>query len=307
MDAQKGFPNYRKTAQQDANYVAPVEQYNVPIIHDTQEIERPANQHTITARYTDKAIEFIQQHRDKPFFVYLAHNLPHIPLYAGKEHLGTSRRGLFGDVIEEIDAGVGKILATLEQLDLNKNTLVVFTSDNGPWLPFATHGGSAGLLREGKGTTFEGGMREPTIFWWPGKLKPGVQIEMGATMDLLPTFCSLAGVAAPDDRTLDGYDLSPLLLGKTEAAIRDRVFYWREEQLWAVRVGPWKAHFITQGCYGIGPNRVEHDVPELYHLEHDPSEKYNIAGQHPDVLERLTKIAQEHRDSIQPVENQLNR
>jgi arylsulfatase A-like enzyme len=161
------------------------------------------------------------------------------------------------------------------------------------------------LLREGKGTTFEGGMREPTLFWWPGRVKPGVQIEMGATMDLLPTFCALAGVDPPGDRTLDGYDLSPLLLGKSAAAVRDRVFYWREEQLWAVRVGPWKAHFITQGCYGIGPERVEHQTPELYHLEHDPSEKYNIAQYHPDVIERLAAIAEEHRASVEPVENEL--
>lgn len=307
MDAQKGFPGYRQTAQGDANYVAPIEQYNVPVIHDTTEVERPADQRTITARYTERAIEFIKRHHEEPFFVYLAHNLPHIPLYAGKEHLGTSRRGLFGDVIEEIDAGVGQILETLKQLDLDKDTLVVFTSDNGPWLPFHTHGGSAGLLREGKGTTFEGGMREPTVFWWPGKVGPGVQIEMGATMDLLPTFCGLAGIAPPDDRTLDGYDLAPLLLRQTETSPRDRVFYWREEQLWAVRVGPWKAHFITQGCYGVGPKRQEHETPELYHLEHDPSEKYNISARHPDVIKRLSTIAADHRKSIKPVENQLTK
>ncbi len=286
---------------------APIEQFNVPIIHDTTEVERPANQHTLTARYTEKAVEFITQHQSEPFFVYLAHNLPHIPLYAGSQHRGTSRRGLFGDVVEEIDAGVGEILATLKQLELDKKTLVVFTSDNGPWLPFHTHGGSAGLLREGKGTTFEGGMREPTLFWWPGRIEPGVQIEMGATMDLLPTFCALADVKAPTDRTLDGYDLSPLLLGQTDESARDRVFYWREEKLWAVRVGPWKAHFITQGCYGIGPQRAEHDPPELYHLEHDPSEKYNVADDHPEVIQRLVAIAREHQLGLKPVENELTK
>jgi arylsulfatase A-like enzyme len=307
MDWQPGFPGYREKAREDANYVAPIEQFNVPIIHDTKIVERPANQHTLTRRYTEKAIEFIKDHRDEPFFVYLAHNLPHIPLYAGENHLGKSRRGLFGDVIEEIDAGVGMILSTLEQLDLADNTLVVFTSDNGPWLPFHTHGGSAGLLREGKGTTFEGGMREPTLFWWPGAVKPGVQMQMGATMDLLPTFCKLAGAKTPTDRTLDGYDLSPLLLGRTDNSPRDRVFYWREEKLYAVRVGPWKAHFITHGCYGMGAPRQEHETPELYHLEHDPSEKYNVADRHPDVIERLKAIAEEHRQSIKPVENQLTK
>ena len=307
MDAQKGFPGYRKMAREDPNYYAPIEQYNVPIIHDKKVIERPANQHTITRRYTEKAIEFIRDHRDGPFFLYLAHNLPHIPLYAGKEHLGKSRRGIYGDVIEEIDAGVGKIAKTLEELDLAKETLVVFSSDNGPWLPFETHGGSAGLLRDGKGTTFEGGMREPTLFWWPGKIAPMVQMQMGATMDLLPTFCSLAGVEPPKDRVLDGHDLSPLLLGKTEKSPRDTVFYWRQEKLFAARVGAWKAHFITHGGYGTGPKREEHAKPLLYNLEHDPSEKYNVAAQHPDVVASIEKIAEEHRKSVKPVENQLTR
>ena len=305
MDAQKGFANYRQTAKKNANYVAPIKQYQVPIIKDTTVVERPANQHTLTRRYTEKTIEFIRENKDKPFFVYLAHNLPHIPLYAGKDQLGKSRRGIFGDVIEEIDTGVGQILATLKELNLAENTLVVFTSDNGPWLPFDTHGGTAGLLREGKGTTFEGGMREPTIFWWPTKAAPGVQMEMGATMDLLPTFCALAKTKTPADRTLDGYDLSPLLLGETATSPRDRVFYWREEELYAVRVGPWKAHFITQGCYGIGEQKTVHETPQLYQLEHDPAEKHNIAQLHPEVLQQLTKIAKEHRDSIESVEDQL--
>jgi arylsulfatase A len=214
---------------------------------------------------------------------------------------------LFGDVIEEIDDGVGDILATLRELDLADNTIVVFTSDNGPWLPFHTHGGSAGLLREGKGTTFEGGMREPTIFWWPGHVQPGVQIEMGATMDLLPTFCALTGAKPPSDRALDGYDLSPLLLGKTEKSPRDRVFYWREEELYAVRVGPWKAHYISEGCYGVGPKQKVCNPPLLYHLGHDPSEKYNLAELHPEEIKKINRIAEEHKNSIQSMENQLTK
>jgi len=307
MDARKGFPSYIKAARKDPNYMAPIEQFNVPILEGTRIVERPANQRTITRRYTDKAIEFIRAHRNEPFFVYLAHNMPHIPLFASKRFVGRSRRGLYGDVVEEIDAEVGRLLGALRELGLDRSTLVVFTSDNGPWLPFQTHGGSAGLLRGGKGTTFEGGMREPAIFWWPGKIKPGVQMELGATMDLLPTFCALTGVRPPTDRVLDGYDLSALLLGRTDRSPRDRIFYWRQEELYAVRLGPWKAHFITQGCYGIGPKRQEHDPPELYNLEHDPSEKYNVAALHPDVIKRLKAIAEEHRRSIKPVENQLNK
>lgn len=307
MDRQEGFPHYWAAAKADATYVAPIEQFNVPILEGTNVVERPANQHTLTQRYTEKAVDFIRDHSGKPFFLYLAHNLPHIPLYAGKAHRGTSRRGLYGDVIEEIDAGVGQILSTLRELKIDQKTLVVFTSDNGPWLPLDSHGGSAGLLRQGKGTTFEGGMREPTIFWWPGQLKPGVQMELGATMDLLPTFCSLAGAKIPNDRPLDGYDLSALLLGRTDKGPRDRVFYWRAEQLYAVRLGPWKAHFITEGCYGVGAKKVEHATPLLYHLEHDPSERYDVAAANPDVVQRLRAVAEEHRKGIEPVTNQLTR
>ena len=307
MDAVRGFPSYRKEAHADADYMPEIAQYNVPLISGKEVVERPADQTTITRRFAEKAIEVIDSSGDKPFFIYLAHSLPHIPLFAGDAYRGKSRRGLYGDVIEEIDAGVGQIMAALEKRGIAEDTLLVFTSDNGPWLPFQTHGGSAGLLREGKGSTFEGGMREPTLFWWPGKVKPAVQMELGATMDLLPTFCALAGVAAPADRVLDGYDLSPVLVGGAEEGPREEVYYWRSEKLYAVRQGAWKAHFITEGCYGIGPKREEHETPELYNLEHDPSEKYNIAAGNPEVVERLKALAAKHRESIEPVENQLTK
>ena len=148
------------------------EHFNVPLMRNTDIIERPADQRSISRRYTDEAISYIEQQKGKPFLVYLAHNFPHIPLFASEVFKNTSKRGLYGDVVEEIDHGVGRILKTLEALGLDKNTIVVFTSDNGPWLPFEQNGGSAGLLKDGKGTTWEGGMREPTIFWAPGKIKP---------------------------------------------------------------------------------------------------------------------------------------
>ncbi len=307
MDALANFPNYRQQARQDANYVAPIEQYNVPILENTREVERPANQHTITRRYYDKILDFIRTNKDRPFFAYLAHNLPHIPLYAGEKHRGTSERALYGDVIQEIDAGVGEILDTLRELQLEERTLVIFTSDNGPWLPFHTHGGTSGMLREGKGSTFEGGMRVPTVFWMPGTVQPGVVTALGTTMDLLPTFSSLAGVEPPQDRTLDGYDLSPVLRDPSVSGPRNEVYYWRSEQLYAIRSGPWKAHFVTEGCYGIGPKRETHATPVLHHLEHDPAETYNVAEQHPDVVVRLQRLAEEHRQTIEPVENQLTR
>ena len=186
---------------------------------------------------------------------------------------GRSLRGLYGDVVEEIDAGVGRILDTLCELKLERRTLVVFSSDNGPWLAFDEHGSSAGLLREGKGSTWEGGMREPALFWWPGRIKPGVVTDLGSLLDVFPTCVALAGGKLPADRVLDGADLSPALLG-TGPSPRRAMFFYRDTKLYAVRHGPWKAHFITQS--GYGPDKpVEHDPPLLFHLGEDPGERFN--------------------------------
>ena len=162
--------------------------YNVPLMRDDRIVERPADQRTITRRYTEEIIDKIRSYKKEPFFLYLAHSFPHIPLFRSGEFKDRSLAGIYGDVIEEIDWSVGRILETLKEEKIAENTLVIFTSDNGPWLTFKTHGGSAGLLRGGKGGTFEGGMREPTIFWWPGKIKPGVVMEIGTTMDLITYF-----------------------------------------------------------------------------------------------------------------------
>jgi arylsulfatase A len=281
------------------------EYWNVPLMQNERVVERPADQTTITRRYTDEAIEFIGANRDRPFFLYLAHSMPHMPLFRSKDFENKSARGLYGDVIEELDANIGRVLDTLRRLKLERDTLVVFTSDNGPWALFDEQGGSAGLLRGAKGGTYEGGMREPAIFWRPGAIKPGVVTEIGSTLDLAPTFWALAGVRAPSDRALDGYDLSPVLLGKGRSP-RQTMFYWRGSKLYAVRHGSFKAHFITQPEYGGGP-AVAHETPELYNLDHDPSEKWNVAAEHPDVIAEIRRIAEEHRKSIPPVENQLDK
>jgi arylsulfatase A-like enzyme len=231
--------------------------------------------------------------------------MPNMPLFRSKEFAGKSQRGLYGDVIEELDANVGRLLDLLRQLKLDRRTLVVFTSDNGPWAVFDEQGGSAGLLRGAKGGTYEGGMREPTIFWQPGALKPGVVTDIGSTLDLLPTFCQLAGVQAPADRVLDGYDLSGVLLGKGPSP-RRTMYYWRGSKLYAVRHGSFKAHFITQPEYGAGP-AVVHDPPELYNLDHDPSEKFNVALKRPEVIAEIRRLAEAHRQAIPPVENQLDK
>jgi arylsulfatase A len=282
-----------------------IEYWNVPLMHNETVIERPAEQSTLTKRYTDEAVKFINANKSRPFFLYLAHTMPHMPLFRSKEFEGKSARGLYGDVIEELDANVGRVLDTLRQLRLDRNTLVVFSSDNGPWAVFNEQGGSAGLLRGAKGGTYEGGMRVPTIFWQPGALKPAVVTDIGSTLDLLPTICALTGVQAPADRALDGYDLSAALLGKGRSP-RQTMFYWRGSKLYAVRHGSFKAHFITQSEYG-GEPAVTHATPELYNLDHDPSEKYDVAQGYPDVVAEIRRLAEAHKQAIPPVENHLDK
>jgi len=281
-----------------------VADFNVPLLRNTEEIERPANQHIITRRYSEEAVAFIQEHAEEPFFIYLAHNLPHIPLFVSDDFEGKTSRGLYGDVLAEIDDGVGKIRRALEEEGLADNTLVVFTSDNGPWLPFKTHGGSAGLLRAGKGTTWDGGMREPGIFWSPGNIKPAVIQELGSTMDLFTTFSKLAGVSIPNDRVIDGVNLSPTLF-EGKASPRQGVLFYRGPELYAARLGEYKAHFITEGEYGQFGEREEHEVPLLYNLQEDPSEQFDIAETHPEVLEQIAEFVARHQQELQVGKDQL--
>jgi arylsulfatase A-like enzyme len=279
------------------------EYFNVPLMRDEEIIERPANQNTIIKRYTEEAVKFVQKSKNKPFFLYLAHNLPHVPLFVSDKFRDKSLRGLYGDVIEEIDYGVGQILNTLRSEGLAENTFVVFTSDNGPWLIFNEHGGSAGLLREGKGCTFEGGMREPCIMWWPGKIKPAVVNDMGSTMDIYTTILTLAGAKVPTDRVVDGLDLSPALFG-TGHSPRKNMFYYRGAKLYAARKGPYKAHFITKSAYGKSKEEY-HDPPLLYNLEHDPSEKYDISKDNPEMIIEIRKEVALHLANLKLGEDQL--
>jgi arylsulfatase A-like enzyme len=281
-----------------------IENFQVPLIQNNTVIERPANQHTITRRYSEETIRFIKNNKDQPFFIYLAHNLPHVPLFASKEALGKSARGLYGDVVEEIDQGIGTILKALKEEGLDKNTLVVFTSDNGPWTVFKEQGGSAGPLFAGKGTTWEGGMRVPTVFWAPGRIAPGIVNQIGSTLDLFHTFSTIAGVPLPKDRTLDSHDLGPLLFEKQKAS-RDHFLYYRGTQLYAARLGAYKAHFITQGEYGQFGDKKTHDPPLLYNLNHDPSEQFNIAETHPEVLKNIESLVTEHKKNMVPGPDQL--
>ncbi len=280
------------------------EAFNAPLFDGDQLIEQPADQTTLTRRYTERAVRFIRDQRDRPFFLYLPHSFPHTPLFASEAFRGKSPRGRYGDVVEELDWSVGQIVGALRDAGLATNTLVVFTSDNGPWLIRGRAGGSAGLLREGKGSTWEGGMRVPGIAWMPGRVPAGaVCREVATTMDLFTTCARWAGAALPADRPLDGLDITPLLTGVGPVE-RDVFLYYRGAQLYAARQGKWKAHFVTQPAYGPGA-REAHDPPQLYDLGADPGESFNVAAQHPDVLARIAAAVARHRATVQPAPTQL--
>ncbi len=276
----------------------------LPLMRNLKTIEAPAFQPTLTKRYTAEAIKFIKEHRDEPFFVYLPHTFPHIPLFASDEFLDKSPRGLYGDVVEELDWSVGEILQALRDLKLADQTLVIFTSDNGPWLTKKNEGGTAGLLRDGKGSTWEGGMREPTVAWWPGQIPAGsVSQKLGSTMDIFTTSLKLARVDVPADRIIDGVDLRPVLFDSGPSE-RKSVFYYRGQTLMAVRHGPWKAHLITRPAYGRG-KPVTHDPPVLYHLDHDPSERFDLSADHPEVIAEIMQLVKKHRTELKPAASQL--
>ncbi len=280
------------------------EWWAAPLYRNERLIERPADQTTLTRRYTAEAIQFVHEHRRGPFFLYFAHTFPHVPLFASASFRGSSRRGLYGDVVEELDWSVGQVLEALRRERLAKNTFVFFTSDNGPWLIQGEAGGSAGLLRGGKGSTWEGGMREPGIAWWPGRIQAGVvNHELACTMDLFTTSLKLAGVSVPTDRIIDGVDMASLLFGQGPSQ-RDVFFYYRGAQLYAARKGSFKAHFLTQS--GYGPDKAEpHDPPLLFNLAHDPSERFNVATNHPNVLADIAQAVDEHRAKLRPAKSQL--
>jgi len=276
-----------------------------PLMRNEKVIEEPAEQTTLTKRYAKEAVGFIEKNKNRPFFLYFAHTFPHVPLFASKNFKDKSLRGLFGDVVEELDWSIGQVMKTLRRNKLAENTIVFFTSDNGPWLTCHLRGGSAGLLRDGKGTTWEGGMREPCIAWWPGKIKAGVvNAGIASTMDIFATTMDLAGVPLPTDRMLDTVSMKDMLFGKGKSG-RDTMFYYRKGILFAARKGPWKAHFKTKDSFKRAIK--EHDPPLLFHLEHDPSEKYDVAKEHPEIVEDIRRLVERHKAGIVPVESQLDK
>lgn len=279
------------------------EYWNVPLIESTvkpdgyhdKTVEESLDQAIVTKRYTNKAVAYIKQQSEsqKPFFLYVAYNMPHVPLFRSEDFTDKSAAGRYGDVIEEIDWSVGEIRKALEESGIADNTLVVFSSDNGPWLMMEQHGGSAGSLRGGKQSTLEGGVRVPGIFWWPDKIKPAVVSGIGSVMDIYATALSLAGVSLETDQ--DSIDLTPALDGQPSP--RQSLAYYRAGELFAFRKGQYKVHLITEGAYGP-PARAVLDQPLLYHLGEDPGEKFDLSAKEPRVLEEMLVAVAEQKAGI---------
>ncbi|GAA3515284.1 sulfatase [Aquimarina addita] len=288
----------------EANANPKIAYFNVPLMRDEEIIERPAEQHTITKRYTEEAIDFIKENKENPFFIYLAHNMPHVPLFASEKFLGTSRRGLYGDVVEELDWSVGEILKTLRENQISENTLVVFTSDNGPWTVLNENGGSSGLLKGAKATSYEGGMRVPAIFWWPNKIKSEIVMDIGSTLDLFPTIAKLIHSEMKSDRVYDGYDLTPVLLEKKKG-VRESLIYYHGTTVFAVRKGDYKLYFYKNNPRGYPENLQELKNLELYNIQKDPSERFNIIKKHSDMVEAIKILVKTHKSTLKQVDDQM--
>jgi len=281
------------------------------------------DQAEITTIYTERAIKLIEASKNRPFFIYLAHSMPHVPLAVSSKFKGKSEQGLYGDVVMEIDWSVGEIMKSLEKNNLDKNTLVIFTSDNGPWLNFGNHAGSTGGLREGKGSSFEGGHRVPCLIKWPNQIQEGALCnKLASTIDLLPTLAAITNSALPEKK-IDGVNILPLLVGDENANPRETFYYYyRKNSLEAVRLGDWKLVFAHPGRTYLGFNpgsdgssgmvNDNFNFQEaLFDLRRDPGERYDVKEFYPEIVEKLKSLADNARndlgDDIQNVKGQGRR
>ncbi|MCA9103593.1 MAG: sulfatase [Planctomycetales bacterium] len=294
-------------AQRKRNYP------NLPMIEGNRVVDAEVtgnDQRQLTTQYTEHAVDFIARNKERPFFLYVPHSMVHVPLFVSDKFAGKSERGLFGDVVMEIDWSVGQIVDEIRRQGLADNTLVIFTADNGPWLSYGDHAGTAGPLREGKGTEFEGGIREPTLMWWPGKIPADTTCdELASTIDVLPTVAALIGAELPD-HPIDGHDIRPLMFGAAGAQSPHEAFwcYYAGGELQAVRDRRWKLHFPHQyrtldgrpgGSGGTPTDYTQARIGlELFDLKNDIGESTDVAADHPDVVARLQAEAEKARRDL---------
>lgn len=280
---------------------------DLPLIDDARTIAKNPDQTQLSTWYTERAVKFIDQHHQRPFFLYVPHSMPHVPLFVSDKYAGKTKRGLFGDVIAEIDWSVGQILAALDRHQIADRTLVIFTSDNGPWLSYGDHAGSASPLREGKGTAWDGGVRVPCVMRYPGLIPPGTECdEPVMTIDVLPTVAKLIGAELPK-LPIDGRSIVPLMRGQTGEAPHEALYFYWGNELHAVRSGRWKLHFPHEyrslrgeaGTEGKpGPYVAKRTELELYDLETDIGEAKNVAAEQPAVVAKLQQLAELARDDL---------
>jgi arylsulfatase A-like enzyme len=268
-----------------------------------------SDQAELTTLYTERAVEFIKNNKKNPFFLYLAHSMPHVPIGVSDKFKGKSEQGLFGDLMMEIDWSVGEILNTLTALKLDQNTLVIFTSDNGPWLNFGNHNGNTAGLREGKGTSWEGGTRVPCIMSWPGVIAPGtISNQLASTIDIFPTLASISGVELPVQK-IDGINLLPQLQNDNRSTRDTLLYYYNKNDLQAVRLGQWKMFFpheyrsyegVMPGDNGFAGPYAQGVLtePVLYDLRRDPGERYNVISRYPEIVKQLEQVAEKAREDL---------
>jgi arylsulfatase A len=281
---------------------------DLPLIEGDEVFKLDPDQSQLTTWYTEHAVNFIERNRDKPFFLYVPHTMPHVPLFVSDKFKGKTGRGLYGDVIAELDWSVGQILDAVKRANLDNDTLVIFTSDNGPWLSYGNHAGSTGTFREGKQTAFEGGVRVPFVARWPGHIPKGTVGHLPAmTIDLLPTLAGLAGAPLTTERIIDGRDLWPLLSRRPNAqAPHDALYFYWGAELHAIRRGKWKLHLphpyqslVKAGNDGSPGKLVRKEIElSLFDLEKDAGETTNLAAQNPAVVKELLEYAERAREDL---------
>ena len=296
LPLQNGFDEYFGLPY--SNDMIPPRWNDIPLLDGNDTIEVNPNQNTLTQRYTEHTIDFITKHSQDPFFIYVPFAMPHIPLHPGEEFAKKSLRGKYGDVVEELDWSVGEILNALEKNKLSENTLVIFASDNGPWLIKNQEAGSSGLLRDGKGSTWEGGMRVPMIARWKGKITPSSFVtQPTSTLDLYTSLLKLGGQKIPEGTIYDGKDVSNIFLGeKKSEKVEQPFFYYGPKKLHAIRKGKWKLHIHTSSQ--TKKNYFNGTLPLLFNLNEDPSEKYDLSRQHPEVVNVLLQEIEDHNNVI---------
>ena len=266
------------------------------------------DQEQLTTQYTERAVQFIEKNKSNPFFLYIPHSMVHVPLFVSDKFKGKSKSGLFGDVMMEVDWSVGQILETLRKHKLEKNTLVIFTSDNGPWLSYGDHAGSAGPLREGKGTMFDGGCRESTLMWWPDTIPANSNCKTPAmTIDILPTVAEIIGANLPNHK-IDGKSILNLVTGKNDKSPQEAYYFYYGQQLQAIRMGKWKLHFPhsyrtmagnSGGTGGIPTKYSQSKIGlSLFNLHQDIAESVDVKANHPKVLAKMLKLGEKMRKEL---------